>query len=393
MSQRNLLVLFVSVCFTTLMGCGSGGHPDGSGISSGSVNSVTGGTSSASTTSAGGSSAIPDGTSPEGGGSTTTIGGSAAQTGGASSACAQNCDDGHACTIDTCVNTACRHTIGPRTGATACPAGQYCTLDSGCVAAPACATADQCVTTWKDDACKTNVQCEAASSVCTFDSLDKDKDGHSPQVCGGDDCNDGDATVYSGIVEKCNGVDDDCDGAVDEDDTGTPICGKLATCQKGACVCKTEYQCQSGTTCTDTSTSTSDCGSCGHSCGTSYGYVSHKAVGYWSCTAGTCACSATVCGTVCTDPKTDNENCGACGTVCADLDPDSQCLNGQCVRYCVYNTSITCASNEICKYDGTSSTCIPDPCPGQALSCDAPCNTVKNCSTCSVHGGSTIWCR
>ncbi|MBM4398102.1 MAG: thrombospondin type 3 repeat-containing protein, partial [Deltaproteobacteria bacterium] len=31
------------------------------------------------------------------------------------------------------------------------------------------------------------------------------------------DCNDGDATSYPGSAERCNGLDDDCDGAVDED--------------------------------------------------------------------------------------------------------------------------------------------------------------------------------
>lgn len=42
---------------------------------------------------------------------------------------------------------------------------------------------------------------------------DQDGDG----VVAADDCDDRDATVYPDAPERCNGVDDDCDGAVDED--------------------------------------------------------------------------------------------------------------------------------------------------------------------------------
>ncbi|MFH1463952.1 MAG: MopE-related protein [Pseudomonadota bacterium] len=42
---------------------------------------------------------------------------------------------------------------------------------------------------------------------------DADQDGHGA----GEDCDDLDASVHPGAEERCNGVDDDCDGAVDED--------------------------------------------------------------------------------------------------------------------------------------------------------------------------------
>ena len=48
--------------------------------------------------------------------------------------------------------------------------------------------------------------------------LDVDGDSHIAQNLGGDDCDDGDASVHPGQEEHCDGVDDDCDGAVDEDD-------------------------------------------------------------------------------------------------------------------------------------------------------------------------------
>ena len=44
-------------------------------------------------------------------------------------------------------------------------------------------------------------------------SVDDDGDGVAP----GADCNDTDALVHPGADERCNGIDDDCDGPVDED--------------------------------------------------------------------------------------------------------------------------------------------------------------------------------
>lgn len=306
-------------------------------------------------------------------------------TGDSQSVCTQSCDDGHDCTVDTCVSNKCQHSIGPKAGATACLSGQYCTLDSGCVAAPACSTADQCVADWKDDACKVNIKCEAASSVCTFDLLDKDGDGHSPKICGGDDCNDNNASIHPGAAEKCNGVDDDCDGVVDEDDGSTPLCGKLSVCTNGTCTCKPEFVC--GTTCTDVSTDPGNCGSCGHSCGTNTGAE-------WICVSGQCQCSGDACGTVCTVLQSDNANCGACGTVCAALDVNSWCQTGQCGRHCMETMSLTCSSNEVCRYTSANgSECIPDPCPGQALSCDAPCNADNNCAPCNAWGRGNLRCQ
>jgi len=45
---------------------------------------------------------------------------------------------------------------------------------------------------------------------------DLDADGHD--TCGGD-CDDTEASIYPGAVERCNGLDDDCDGGVPADET------------------------------------------------------------------------------------------------------------------------------------------------------------------------------
>ena len=58
---------------------------------------------------------------------------------------------------------------------------------------------------------------------------DWDGDGVSGANCGGPDCDDGDATVFPGATEACDGVDSDCDGDLvdgydDGDGDGSPDC-------------------------------------------------------------------------------------------------------------------------------------------------------------------------
>lgn len=58
---------------------------------------------------------------------------------------------------------------------------------------------------------------------------DSDGDGFLGVLCGGDDCDDGEASVFPGAEELCDGLDNDCDGAVaadevDEDGDGVLAC-------------------------------------------------------------------------------------------------------------------------------------------------------------------------
>jgi hypothetical protein len=55
----------------------------------------------------------------------------------------------------------------------------------------------------------------------TFGVLDADQDGHTHAACCnghvcGDDCNDQDGKMRPGASDVCNGLDDDCDAAIDE---------------------------------------------------------------------------------------------------------------------------------------------------------------------------------
>jgi large repetitive protein len=80
-----------------------------------------------------------------------------------------------------------------------------------------------------DDDCDGDVDEEAEGTQAWF--LDADGDGYGDaadaiddcaqpagRVANADDCDDGAAPVSPAGIEMCNGVDDDCDGAVDEDD-------------------------------------------------------------------------------------------------------------------------------------------------------------------------------
>lgn len=58
------------------------------------------------------------------------------------------------------------------------------------------------------------------ASLCTC--LDDDLDGAFAHECGGDDCNDADASIHPGALEVCNDVsDNDCNGLLDGAD---PVC-------------------------------------------------------------------------------------------------------------------------------------------------------------------------
>ncbi len=55
----------------------------------------------------------------------------------------------------------------------------------------------------------------------TFD-LDVDGDGFVAVEAGGDDCDDADARVHPGAPERCDGLDNDCNGLVDDDPVDAP---------------------------------------------------------------------------------------------------------------------------------------------------------------------------
>jgi hypothetical protein len=76
--------------------------------------------------------------------------------------------------------------------------------------------------------------CDPATGLCSYApaTLDLDGDGHraprpgfapgAPGSCG-DDCNDANANAYPGNLEVCDGVDNDCNGIVDDNASFIPL--------------------------------------------------------------------------------------------------------------------------------------------------------------------------
>ncbi len=277
------------------------------------------------------------------------------------------CDDSIECTDDRCVAGMCQHTAVPAR----CRPGQMCDMMRGCQGGRICGADGDCLDT---DPCTTHEHCDPVSRICQYAPLDGDMDGHPPLVCGGDDCDDSRASVYPGRTETCNGMDDDCDGNVDDAPAGTE-CGAGFLCREAVCTCppSTPASCPTtaGRGCFDLMASVQNCGACAQPCGSmgtsstactaghctpvcatgfgncdsngvngcetatttavNCGSCGHQCPTDASCLSGVCVCSGAmpmVCSGACRDLATDPVHCGACGHACVG---DTRCFAGACV--------------------------------------------------------------
>lgn len=187
-----------------------------------------------------------------------------------------------------------------------------------------------------------------------------DCDTMLPGVCAGGttQCSSGGQTIkcvpnIEKSAEKCNGLDDDCDGVVDNPDA-PGLCGPGTVCSQGTCIgiCNdSEFPCAPPTVCDKTDQLCKDPLCIGVVCKAEQ-----------TCYQGTCigGCEGVVCpvGQVC--------RIGKCVDPCAGITcPATQvCDNGACVPPC---SCRPCAAGQTCTTKGT---CVDTGC--DKVSCAAP---------------------
>ena len=183
--------------------------------------------------------------------------------------------------------------------------------------------------------------------------------GRTSCVGAGTEC----AAVVTPGVERCNALDDDCDGEIDED-ADPALCGPGGTCDRGACVICTEIGCLGADpACADV---TCEAG--------------------LRCVEGACveACAGITC------PVGDECRGGRCIDACEGLvcDECSVCEGGGCVARC---SGSSCGADATCQPDGR---CIENACAtvtcAQGSFCDAgACRDACEGTVCP-DGGSCV---
>ncbi|MFO0755378.1 MAG: DUF4114 domain-containing protein [Byssovorax sp.] len=190
-------------------------------------------------------------------------------------------------------------------------------------------------------------------------------------------CNDGTEQCQNGMLtcvqstqpstEKCDGLDNDCNGTTDEGD----ICPAGKVCDKATCVPKCnggEFTCAADEVCDEN------------------GYCVDPACANVNCPSGQ-KCIAGMCKGPCdgvTCPHGQVCRVGACVDPCAGLscDPSQVCVAGACVDNC---SCAGCPMGESCQADGI---CLSDPCvgkqcgPGEYCAMDGTCTDACSGAVC-----------
>lgn len=161
------------------------------------------------------------------------------------------------------------------------------------------------------------------------------------------------------VTEKCDGLDNDCDGATDNGD----LCAANEVCDKGTCVpsCGSgEFTCPPETICNGA------------------GYCVDPACAEVTCPEGQ-KCVAGVCqgpcdGVVC--PYGQVCRVGACVDPCSSITCDAEqvCVSGACVDKC---QCAGCAAAATCQADGT---CLQDACMGVMCAAGEYCAPDGKCT-------------
>lgn len=157
----------------------------------------------------------------------------------------RDCPLSYCCSaIHTCVTGSACQTQQPDAGSGSDGGlGRACLGDLECQDTSVCNGFERCVTGHCAAAAKaacddenpcTQDGCSETTGQCSHSpsgNTDKDFDGHQPVACGGDDCDDTNGDVYKSAPEKCDGIDNNCDGKIDEGvwNLGTSVTLPLGT--------------------------------------------------------------------------------------------------------------------------------------------------------------------
>ncbi|MFZ5364781.1 MAG: MopE-related protein [Patescibacteria group bacterium] len=185
----------------------------------------------------------------------------------------------------------------------------------------------------------------------TFDCVnchDLDNDGHNCLICGGDDCNDNNASIYPELYDPCDGVDNDCDQLIDEDETavscGNQLCAGFKQCVSGR-IAQCRFD-EFGSPINCVNDFWSECSSGGQSCG---------------------ECC------VCDEAGTPTQSCAVCEEGAVQACGQSECAS---VRVCADDAWSDCFSG--------GQSC------GQCCRCDAEGREQMICNTC--EDGESLTC-
>jgi len=346
-----------------------------------------------------------------------------------------NCNDGVACSTDSCNETSdsCETVFD----SSLCAMGEVCTM-VGCTPGSACtaATASSCddglfcngVETCSStdstpgvcqggtapncndgNACTVDA-CSGTLGACTHTPRDLDLDGYGDLACGGTDCNDSDPFIHPGADDPCDGVDNNCDGLVDGGlgsagdlcSSGGACCS--ANCASGICVAPSGScgspldSCSLGSDCCSGLCSASvdgvrrcqvpgGCGVAGTSCTVSADCCSTGCVGGVCSDTTTCTLTAVACSTdmeCCSSYCGPSGACEAAGSGC-EVDGDYCSSNGNCCSgFCMATAGGgRCSDHDTCRGEGQICTANGDCCNG---GCDFAAHPEPGIGRCQVTG-------
>ena len=272
----------------------------------------------------------------------------------------QECRDGRCQNIDLCEDVVCTdpgEVCDPRDG-TCQTGGADEDGDGFTIADGDCDDSDPAVYPGAEELCDgVDQNCDRA-----IDDGFPDADGDGYDTCSASqpeqaDCDDDDSTRHPGAVEVCDGVDQDCNGDVDEEiepRTCTTDCGTgEETCDGGEWLCSAPESCECSPAGETEQQPCGNCGQRGRTCGEDLRWSSWSScTGQGECSSGAAGPCTTSCGS--TGERTCDSECTwrpcqppeeICNGVDDDCDGD--------VDEGVLNACGTCGSvpDEICNGD------------------------------------------